>query len=40
MAGAELGAALSLASGAFDLGEVLKLLLAGGAITGINQHDH
>jgi len=40
IAGAELGAALDLATGQFDLGEVLKLLLTGGAIVGIDQDDH
>jgi hypothetical protein len=39
IAGAKLGAALHLATGPFDLSELLKLLLTGGAIVGINQDD-
>jgi hypothetical protein len=39
IAGAELGAALNLATGPFDLGGLLKLLLTGSAIVGIDQDD-
>jgi hypothetical protein len=38
LAGARLGDALAVASGPFDLMATLKLLLGGGAITGVDSH--